>query len=446
MAVSTKIRASLVFLRLILNACASISVHDLYTSDAVLQRGRPQIVSGKANGEVILSVRGMTDSGIQYLHHSHAVSANGTWSAPINIPASGKLSLTLRPIRRATEPRIIIETEDELPAGSAVAKNIAFGDVYLCGGAGDMLLPLAQANTSLPRDVARAISLADIRLFAPGIPHSNARLRKGQPPSCGWDGLIGSTRGLGCSRWLTGPNALALAPATCLLTAIEIARRHNELHVPIGLIIAAMAGSTAGQWTPPDVADAADCNTRQMQSAASSADAVGPVKGAAALSFSEGAAPVPSTARHVVYTPVARALSSVDGACQYSRVSTCVSRGGLLYTLASLIAPDVCYMLPTTPISPISDEFLALGDVVVGGTADDRVRPGGPPVEVPEVPGALFSPVLARLAGFPLKGALWSGGEREAELGASQEYAACTWTALIRGLRRAWGDPLLPFA
>lgn len=143
----------------------------------------------------------------------------------------------------------------DVTAARVAVNEVAFGDVILCGGGGDMLLPLNQVpdSTALIQELSSEL---DLRLYAPSIPHLE-RLRLpltmvGPPSlhdlhpfttatataasaalagrrdeeevveeeaeghrSCGWDGLYGQYHG--CDRWARGGEAKSHFSATCIL-------------------------------------------------------------------------------------------------------------------------------------------------------------------------------------------------------------------------------------
>jgi sialate O-acetylesterase len=179
-------------------------VSPIFGDDMVLQRSKPN------------TIWGWSDPGDTVRVQIGANTATGTagpdrrWVARILPPApGGPYSLTITGHK------------------TVELHNVLVGDVWLCGGQSNMGLPLRFAKNA--DDETKAANYPDIRFFTVG----------GHPAYHRVDVIDGNWR-------VVSPDTASLMSAV----AYYFARRvHQEIHVPVGLVIDAVGGTPAESWT-----------------------------------------------------------------------------------------------------------------------------------------------------------------------------------------------------
>eukprot|EP01063_Lacrimia_lanifica_P033445 TRINITY_DN5940_c0_g2_i1.p1 TRINITY_DN5940_c0_g2~~TRINITY_DN5940_c0_g2_i1.p1 ORF type:complete len:937 (+),score=234.67 TRINITY_DN5940_c0_g2_i1:46-2856(+) len=167
----------------------------------------------------------------------------------VTADARGAWEVTLAPGDRvhAHSPLITV-TVTGSRGGVAVARHTTRGDVALCSGDDNMLLPLRDAapGGALPAPPA------DMRFFV--VPWSAA----GKGPQFDIShntSACGSVGAASCGRWVTAGEAaasglLANFSAVCYLTMRRAVQMRQQGAGPVGMVLAAWAGSSIRSWLP----------------------------------------------------------------------------------------------------------------------------------------------------------------------------------------------------
>jgi sialate O-acetylesterase len=201
-------RAYLILAGLVSSAAAAAAptVDPQFGSHAVIQRGKPVLVSGTTapGGVVTVTFAGET--------HSAKADAKGKWQAEFPAREAGKdLQLTVT-----------------APDGKASSTDLAVGDVWLCSGQSNMEYPLRRALNS-DGEVAAADD-TDLRLFK--VPQQTAdepQTQFAKPP-----------------QWQpTTPDSAKDFSAACYFMAREL---RSSQHVPIGAIDDTWGATPIRQW------------------------------------------------------------------------------------------------------------------------------------------------------------------------------------------------------
>jgi sialate O-acetylesterase len=170
----------------------------------------------------------------------------------------GAFSVTLDPLSVSAPPFDIV-VSDETTGERHVAAGCVVGDVYVCSGQSNQCF---SAEASFPDDRADApppwnASYANVRLFAVQMAGAAAPLRDFLPVTassqCSWNhDKAPNQTDFPCQRWLPStPHTNGLFSAVCLLTALEISRRHTGPR-PLGLVYSAFGGTSISLWAPPE--------------------------------------------------------------------------------------------------------------------------------------------------------------------------------------------------
>ena len=178
----------------------------IFGDHAVLQRGQPVTVWGKADPGTLLTVR----LGSQSVQAS--ADSGGKWRAEL-------------PGMEAGGPHTLSVSSN---GGGSTLDDIMIGDVFLCGGQSNMELAVANA-TNAPMDIAYSAN-PNIR-FANIVRHSSAvRVDDfGEAP-----------------KWqVAGPHSTGQASAVCYYMARALQRQYN---VPVGFVNASWGGSSIQSW------------------------------------------------------------------------------------------------------------------------------------------------------------------------------------------------------
>lgn len=179
-----------------------------FSDHAVIQRGKPVFIRGRAKPATQLTV---SFAGLTRTVHSDA---NGDWHAdfPPQVAAEGQ--------------SIVARSGDQI----ANATDIAIGDVLLCSGQSNMEFPLSQAAWN-PPNKARPI---DAKLHLLTVAQAQSRLSRStfaaEP------------------KWQSASESAASFSAVCFLTGREIATRQN---INVGLINASWGGTPIEAWLAP---------------------------------------------------------------------------------------------------------------------------------------------------------------------------------------------------
>ncbi|WP_423140766.1 sialate O-acetylesterase [Parablastomonas sp. CN1-191] len=189
-------------------ADARLALDAPFSDGAVLQRGLPVTVHGRAAPRASVSV-----------------TFAGT-TKPVRADAAGAWQAVFAPQRAATGASIVARSGTQM----AQANGIAIGDVFLCSGQSNMEFTMSEA-TLRPEDRQRGI---DGALHLLSIAHDQARIPRttfAQPPT-----------------WQSASIARSEFSAVCLLAGRELALKSN---VQVGLIDSSWGATAIESWLPP---------------------------------------------------------------------------------------------------------------------------------------------------------------------------------------------------
>jgi hypothetical protein len=178
----------------------------IFGDHAVLQRGQPIAVWGKAAPGAVVSVTLAGDT------VRATADRNGKWRAVL-------------PGREAGGPYALGASA---VGGASTVNDIMIGDVFLCGGQSNMELAVANA-TNAPMDIAFSAN-PNIR-FANIVRHSSAARVDDFREAPQWQ--------------VAGPQSTGQASAVCYYMARALQRQYN---VPVGFVNASWGGSTIQSW------------------------------------------------------------------------------------------------------------------------------------------------------------------------------------------------------
>src|SRR5579872_2819596 len=182
-------------------------VSPIFGDNMVLQRGKPNAIWGWSDpGDTIRVTIGA--------HSATSVAgSDGRWLARIQPPkAGGPYTVTIAG-RRTVE-----------------LHNVLVGDVWLCGGQSNMALTLRFTRNA--DEEIKSANYPNIRFFTVG----------GRPAYRRVDVIEG--------KWnVVSPESAASISAAGYYFARKL---HQEIHVPIGLVVDAVGGTPAESWTSAD--------------------------------------------------------------------------------------------------------------------------------------------------------------------------------------------------
>jgi len=184
-------------------------LHPLFSDEAVLQRGKPVAVWGWAAPGAEVSVV-LAGEGLAATPTTVKAGADGRWQAAIGpFPAGGPYTLTA-------------QTGDR----KAQAKDVLVGDVWLCGGQSNMGIPVFMAK-NFQEEMARG-----------NFPRLRHLLVAGHYAGAPQESIQG--------KWqVCTPSSVAGWSAVAYFFGRQL---HQELKIPIGLVVSAMGGTDAEAW------------------------------------------------------------------------------------------------------------------------------------------------------------------------------------------------------
>ena len=187
------------------SATAAPTIDPQFGDHAVIQRGRPVLLSGNTvpGGVVMVTLADQT--------HAAKADSKGRWQAEFSARNTGK------------DLHLTVKASD----GSASSGDLAFGDVWLCSGQSNMEYPLSRA---LGYAETQAAAEPDLRLMK--VPHQVADAPQSsfkEPPL--WK--------------VSSPDAGANFSAACYFMASQL--RETE-KVPIGAIDDSWGATPIRQW------------------------------------------------------------------------------------------------------------------------------------------------------------------------------------------------------
>jgi len=203
----------------LVTASSSFSVSSLFANSMVLQRGTSVAIFGKSspNDIVSISINGGTN-------YTGTTNSAGDWTVKVSPGASGSISNTL--------------SVSSTSGGSASFTDVAFGDVFLVIGEGNVLMTVSSVEDAKDL-IAKSDALAPtLRLAQLGCSFKSC------PPTLAW--TRSSSAVVGEGNWSTY-SAVGFSFAAALTSYMPPAST-----APIGLIVAAAGGSPLEAWAGPE--------------------------------------------------------------------------------------------------------------------------------------------------------------------------------------------------
>jgi sialate O-acetylesterase len=190
-------------------AAQSLAFGPLISDGAVLQRGKPAVISGTAAPRARIMVR------LGEVMRSVTADADGAWLAEFP------------PMEATTSLQLTASTATE----TLTATGLAAGDVFLCSGQSNM--QWAMEDTAMPDNERRVPVDKTISLMSVPIATARVEQRAFAKPA----------------KWTSAFDGSDDFSAVCLLAGRAIA---NAQKVPVGLIDASMGGTPIEAWLPYD--------------------------------------------------------------------------------------------------------------------------------------------------------------------------------------------------
>ena len=211
-------------------AAAEIELNQLFSDGMVLQTntayGARAFLYGSAVAGETLQISGLSRRSAKGIPYPVVVGDDGKWALQLDPQSAGLTSynMTIRGSASTNTVRV---------------GNIVYGDVVLCSGQSNMVRPMNYIFNS-SAEMADAANWPNIQLFrVPPIAAATPQQR------------FNTTTAL---RWQTAsPQAVSDFSAVCYLTARNLARVLGSAY-PLGLIEAAVGGTSIDRWTPPSAA------------------------------------------------------------------------------------------------------------------------------------------------------------------------------------------------
>lgn len=191
-------------------AAAGVELAPVFSDNAVLQRGVPLPVWGRAEPNAKVEVTLGDDT------HSTTADADGRWRVSLKARDASKEPLVLRAAAGGAE---------------AVARNVLVGDVWLCAGQSNMQMGLREADGG-PAEVRVAANRPRLRLLT--VPKGAA-----DKPRASFD-----------AKWKEcSPESAAGFSAVGYFFGAELQATPALADVPLGLIDCSFGGTAAEAWT-----------------------------------------------------------------------------------------------------------------------------------------------------------------------------------------------------
>lgn len=321
---------------------AELTLASVFTDNAVLQRDAPIAIWGTASlGETVT---------VAFADQSKIVTAD---------TETGKWRIDLDSLSASSDPRSLKVTAE---AEMLTVSNLVVGEVWLASGQSNMAM---RVDLSHEPDAEKAASdLPHLRVF------SLDRVASPEPlDACGGEWVVAS------------PEVVGRFSATGFFFAREL---HQELDVPVGLIVAAWGGSAIEAWTSSEV------QTDQP-----------------------------------ALQPLLKSWAEKDAA----------------YT------SEIETVEKATYETAVAEWKAARKEAIAGGTDSPRAprRPINPRLHHHH-PTALFNGMIAPLIPYTIRGAIWYQGETNAFTEETSSLYELQLPLLINDWRARWGQGEFPFA
>lgn len=186
------------------SAFADITLAPLFRHGAVLQRGQPVVVWGRAAAAERVEVK--------FADQTHSVIT----------PADGRWRVTLKPLRASAQPAELIASG----ANTVRVRDVLVGDVWLCSGQSNMAWSVRNSM-----DAEREIAAANFPL----IRHFKVESTPAERPA----------EEVGGSWTACSPETVGNFSAVAYFFARDL---HRSLDVPIGLVNSSWGGTQIEAW------------------------------------------------------------------------------------------------------------------------------------------------------------------------------------------------------
>lgn len=266
---------SLVSVAALLAVCASVGhavvqMPAIFSDGMVLQTssayGARSFVFGVADPSEVVSANMTFATGVTLSYQVTADNSTGRWRIELN-PAASQTGITLR----------VWGSSD--PANITTINDVAFGDVYLCGGQSNMVMSVGaafdgNATSSVTYPYIRLFSVIETGadtpqpLLPPFVNRSVSRCAWGeQPPTGNPDKHV-------CQTWqVAEPGVTEYMSAICFYTALSLIQSGAiPANRTVGLLHSAYSGTAMELWVPQPVIDACNVTAGYGDSYSSSGD------------------------------------------------------------------------------------------------------------------------------------------------------------------------------
>ena len=217
------------------SASAAFNVSNLVSSDAVLQRGKPNTVWGYTNDTAAVIAATWVDDVV----YSSAPASGGVWR--VTFPAAP-----------ASSAPFDLAFTSSAGGAPATLERLLVGDVFLCAGQSNMGAVQVSAMWNVSEILAHAVALQPVLR----IMQVSGNLQSPVPLDA-WptSGLVPWQPPLGVDGNTTGP--LLGFSAVCFIMGSTLADEHLAGRVPVGLIHSSHGGTSIQAWASPE--GAAQC-------------------------------------------------------------------------------------------------------------------------------------------------------------------------------------------
>ena len=177
--------------------------------------------------------------------------------------ANGDFVYTLPPLPGSLQPHTLTVTDS---ASSITFSNVAYGDVYLCGGQSNMEFGVANAFNAAA-EIADSINYPNIRLSAVGKTYSSTPLNDttSRFPADQPSWLPASPDSVNGTCFTPQTDFFGYFSAVCYFAGKEMSRQLGNT-VAIGLIEAVWSGSRIEPWMSPEASSKCPASTQPLTS------------------------------------------------------------------------------------------------------------------------------------------------------------------------------------
>lgn len=214
----------------LLSAATAFNVSNLVSSNAVLQRGKTNVIFGFSNTSETISAKWI--DGVTYS------------SAPVD--AAGIWRVAFPPTAASLDPFSLVFSSS-LGGPTTTLANLLIGDVFLCAGQSNMGAVQVSAMWNVSDMLAQAVQYQPFMR----ILQVSGNLQS-PVPFTEWStsGFVPWQAPLGTDGNTTGP--LLGFSAVCYIMGSTLADEHLARQVPVGLIHSSHGGTSIQAWASPE--------------------------------------------------------------------------------------------------------------------------------------------------------------------------------------------------